>query len=81
MMEGESGVKKLAVFAGALGYSDFQHYGQFYLMVDGRRVDGCYGNIFAMLEDNPGMINAMIDWIKDEWLSDEQRDNLNEQIT
>lgn len=59
--EGESGVKNLAKICRILGYQDFQSYGQF--LHDGTY--GAYGDIFAFLEDNPGCIEAMVEWMKD----------------
>lgn len=56
-IEGERGVRNLAKLANALGYQDFNRYGQ---MPGG----ACMGDIFAMLEDCPGAIEAIIDWAK-----------------
>ena len=55
--EGERGVKNFAKLVNALGYSDsINRYGQ---MAGG----ACLGDIFVFLEDNPGAIEALIDWI------------------
>jgi hypothetical protein len=56
-MEGERGVKNLARLVNALGYSDFNKYGQ---MAGG----ACMGDIFAFLSDNSGAIEAILEWIK-----------------
>lgn len=64
--EGARGVRNLAKLVNALGYSDFNRYGQ---------QPGGYalGDIFTFLEDNSGAIEALIEWIKtrrnpSEWL-------------
>ena len=55
--EGQRGVKNLAKLVNALGYSDtINRYGQ---MAGG----ACMGDIFVFLEDNPGAIEALIEWI------------------
>lgn len=55
--EGSRGVRNLAKLVNALGYRDFNRYGQ--------QQDGyCIGDILAFLEDNSGAIDALVDWIK-----------------
>lgn len=54
--EGSEGVKNLARLSSALGYKDHNYYGQFESGV-------AYGDIFAFLEDNPGAIEVLFDWI------------------
>jgi hypothetical protein len=54
--EGSEGVKNLARLSSALGYKDINYYGQFEPGV-------AYGDIFAFLEDNPGAIEVLFDWI------------------
>jgi DNA-directed RNA polymerase subunit RPC12/RpoP len=64
-LEGRQGVENLAKVVNVLGYEDFQHYGQL-------RGGASLGDIFEFLGDNPGCIEAMIEWIKQqrggEWL-------------
>lgn len=56
-MEGRRGVEHLCQIAGALGYKDPLHFGQL-------TQKATVGDLLCMLEDNSGMIEAMIDWIK-----------------
>jgi hypothetical protein len=56
-VEGRRGVEHLAKVVNALGYSDsINRYGQ---MQGG----ACLGDIFTFLEDNPGAIEALVEWI------------------
>jgi hypothetical protein len=61
--EGSTGVENLCKLARTLGYKDSQYFGQF--------KDGCYGDLINFLEDNPGCIEAIKEWIGengcDEW--------------
>jgi hypothetical protein len=57
-LEGSTGVKNLCRMVRALGYQDFQSFGAF-------AHDGAYGDLFTFLEDNPGAIQAMFDWVDD----------------
>lgn len=57
--EGRKGVENLATLVHFLGYSDFQHYGQF------NRSGAALGDIIEFLEDNPGAIKALQNWIRD----------------
>jgi len=54
-LEGTSGVHNLCRIVNALGYQDEQHFGQFH--------KGCYGDLIHFLEDNPGAIEAVYNWI------------------
>ena len=54
--EGRRGVEGLAKICNALGYQDISRYGQ---MPGG----ACLGDIFSFLEDNPGAISALMEWI------------------
>lgn len=56
--EGQAGVRNLAKLVNALGYQDFNRYGQ---MPGGTSL----GDIFAFLEDNSGAIEAIVEWIKE----------------
>jgi hypothetical protein len=55
--EGSSGVRNLAILAGKLGYKDRQYMGQFR--------GGCIGDLIEMLEDNSGMCQAIVDFIRE----------------
>lgn len=64
--EGQRGVKNLAKLVNAVGYSDT--IGRIGQMVGG----ACLSDIFVFLEDNPGAIAALVDFIRNarspEWL-------------
>ncbi len=60
--EGESGVKNLARLCRGLGYSDFMNFGQF--------EGACYGDLINFLEDNPGAVDAICEWIEDNYSSE-----------
>lgn len=55
-MEGRRGVENLCQIAGALGYKDPMRYGQL-------STKAAIGDLIRMLEDNSGMIEAMVEWI------------------
>lgn len=57
--EGRRGVENLSLLCRQLGYEDPSYYGQF---VNGGH-SGCLGDIFEFLEDNPGAIEAIQEWI------------------
>jgi len=57
--DGEQGVKNLARLCAALGYSDPMLFGQF----DG----ACYGDLINFLEDNQGAVDAMVEWIEENY--------------
>lgn len=54
--DGPTGVKNLCRLVRAIGYKDWQNYGQFH-------PEGAHGDLFAFLEDNQGCIEAIKDWI------------------
>ncbi len=56
-LEGRRGVENLCQIAGALGYKDPQRYGQL-------TRKATLGDLLCMLEDNSGMIEAMIEWLR-----------------
>ena len=53
--EGETGVKNLCKMARLLGYKDNTHFGRFQ--------GGCYGDLINFLEDNPGAVNAIFEFV------------------
>lgn len=62
--EGRQGVENLCKLVRGLGYKDSQYFGQF-------AHDGSIGDLIEFLEDNPGCIVAIQEWIgdngNDEW--------------
>lgn len=71
-LEGSSGLKHLCKLARVLGYKDFQNYGQF-------APDGAYGDLLEFFQDNPGAMEAVVMWIKEQNLTewcDNVRDSL-----
>lgn len=56
--EGTAGVKNLCKIVHALGTDDPQYFGQF-------EPNGSYGMLVNFLEDNPGAVEAILDWIKE----------------
>jgi hypothetical protein len=72
--EGERGVKSLAKIAMDLGYKDTMSYGKY-------DNGACVGDLLAFLGDNPGVIEAVHDWIRNNMGSaDEWTENLKECI-
>lgn len=65
--EGPKGVENLAKLVHFMGYSDFQHYGQL-------RGGACLGDILEFLEDNPGAIEALQNWIREQGSDDDSWD-------
>jgi hypothetical protein len=57
--EGPKGVENLAKLVHFMGYEDFQRYGQI-------RGGAALGDILEFLEDNPGAIEALHNWIRDQ---------------
>lgn len=55
-LEGRQGVLALCKVASVLGYKDPQRFGQL-------NSTDSIGQLINMLEDNPGMIEAMLNWI------------------
>ena len=75
--EGRQGVENLCLLIRALGYKDdLNYYGQF----NRSGLGGALGDLFEFLEDNPGAITAMIEWISDSKVK-EWEDSLREQLT
>lgn len=74
-MEGRKGVQHLCQIAGALGYKDPMHFGQL-------TNKASVGDLLEMLQDNSGMIDAMIQWIQSPRRNCPQfRDALEELVT
>lgn len=73
--EGERGIKSLAKIVRDLGYKDSMHYG-------GYDNGSCVGDLLNFLADNPGVIQAMHDWIRENMgsVDDEWTENLKECI-
>lgn len=61
--EGTTGVRNLALVTRMLGYKDTGYMGQF-------SPNGSYGDIVEFLEDNPGAISALYEWIEDNMNAD-----------
>jgi hypothetical protein len=75
--EGEEGIRNLARLAKGLGYEDPLNFGQF----DG----ACYGDLIALLEDNPGLVEVMMEWLEENFESEleesEESSDLDEEDT
>ena len=56
--EGRRGVERLCQLAGDLGYRDPYHSMQL-------TSTACVGNLIMFLEDNPGAIEAIVNWVRD----------------
>ncbi len=56
--EGEKGVQNLAILCNRLGYKDTTYFGQF-------SHRGSYGDLIHFLEDNPGAVEAIVDFIRE----------------
>ena len=63
--EGSEGVKNLCQICQSLGYEDKMYFGQ---LSNGC----CIGDLIEFLEDNPGAIGAIVEWIglqkQQEWI-------------
>jgi len=57
--DGHKGVSNLCKLVRALGYRESRHFGQ-----------GSTSDLVEFLEDNPGAIEAIIDWIDDNGIED-----------
>lgn len=55
--EGNKGVRNLCRLANLLGYQDRTYFGQV--------AGACYGDLILLLEDNPGLVEAMHEWLQD----------------
>ena len=56
--EGRRGVERLCQLAGDLGYRGPHHSVQL-------TSTACVGNLVMFLEDNPGAIEAIVNWVRD----------------
>lgn len=56
--EGESGVRNLAILCRNLGYYDKNYFGQF-------SHKASYGDLILFLEDNPGAVECLLDFIRE----------------
>ena len=65
--EGSRGVQNLCVLVNRLGYKDRQYFGQF-----GK---GCYGDLINFLEDNPGAVEAVTEFIREHFDEEEDEDD------
>lgn len=70
--EGRRGVENLCKLCRILGYKDSMHFGQF-------APDGSIGDLVEFLEDNPGCIEAIKEWIGERDVS-EWRENLESEL-
>lgn len=57
-LSGRKGVENLARVARVLGYKDPQYFGQFQ--------GGAFGDLIDFFEDNPGALEAVVDWISEQ---------------
>jgi len=71
-VEGRRGVETLCQLAAVLGYKDPMYFGQI-------TSKATIGDLICMLEDNSGLIEAMIDWVK-ETDSPEWRESLQAEV-
>lgn len=67
-MEGRRGVENLCKLSTVIGYKDPMHFGQF---SNGSSI----GDLIALLEDNPGAIEAVVNWMGEQTV-DEWEDSL-----
>lgn len=70
--EGRRGVKAMCQLARAVGYKDPQYFGQL-------SSKAAIGDLIMMLEDNSGMIEAMLEWMRDRNVQ-EWKEALEEQL-
>lgn len=63
--EGRRGLINLCKIARAIGYKDPTYYGQ---LAQG----ACLGDLTNMIEDNPGIIEAMVSWIAEQTCFDDE---------
>jgi hypothetical protein len=63
--EGRRGIINLCKIARAIGYKDDTYFGQ---LAQG----ACIGDLTNMLEDNPGIIEAMVNWISEQRSFDDE---------
>lgn len=60
--EGKAGIENLLLLIRSMGYKDIQQWGMFHK----KGISGAYSDIFEFLEDNPGCIEAIKEWICDQ---------------
>jgi len=70
--DGSRGVQNLCRITHAIGYVDKQYFGQFH-------PQGSYGDLINFLEDNPGAVQAIRQWIEDQD-SEEWKENVESQL-
>lgn len=56
--EGRKGVEAVCQLAAALGYKDPTYFGQL-------TQKATIGDLLCMMEDNPGLVEAMVNWVRD----------------
>lgn len=56
--EGRRGLEAMCQLAAALGYKDPMYFGQL-------TQKATVGDLLCMMEDNPGLIEAMVNWVRD----------------
>jgi hypothetical protein len=56
-LEGRKGVEAICQLAAALGYKDPTYFGQL-------TSKATVGDLLCMLEDNPGMVEVMVEWVR-----------------
>lgn len=57
-LEGRKGVEAVCQLAAALGYKDPMYFGQL-------TSKATVGDLLCMMEDNPGMVEAMVEWVRE----------------
>lgn len=72
LTEGTPGVKNLCKLVRALGYKNFQNFGQF--------EGACYGDLIDFLEDNSGAVEAIVEWIKENGGDDDWEESLRQKL-
>lgn len=60
--EGKEGLECLALLCRRLGYKDISYYGQF----NNHGMNGQLGDVLEFLEDNPGAIAAILNWVNEQ---------------
>lgn len=56
--ENEEGVRNFCRLLNAMGYRDPQYFGQF--------AGASYGDLIRFLEDNPGAMEVLVEWIAEQ---------------
>jgi len=57
-LEGRKGVEAVCQLAAVLGYKDPMYFGQL-------TNKATVGDLLYMMEDNPGMVEAMVNWVRE----------------